>query len=219
MNETGHNSGALTPDEERALFFNHFNKIVRQDGIVRASRKQLGQLRKEAKSDGINPREMDLALRINALEDDAVVVDEFKDMARVMSWMGLPVNFQASMFDDLAPLDERARAAGAFASAAGKPGAPQHAPGSEPYKAWMRGYNDDGAARMKVIDGAMKKSAMIAAKAKAGPGKSEAEKALDGEPDFPDDTPDKPPETEPIQEEKASQRPLKKAAAKVKESA
>jgi len=38
-------------------------------------------------------------------------------MFTVMNWMGLPVNFQAKMFDDLAPLDERAYDAGALAAA------------------------------------------------------------------------------------------------------
>ncbi len=189
MTEIGDNSGDLTPDEKRALFFHHFNRIFKQKALADAARKQLGRLRKDAKSDGINLKELDFALRCDALEDEKIVVDEFKGMVRVMKWMGLPVNFQAEMFEDLTPLEDRAYAAGALASAKGKPGSPPHAPGSEPHQAWMRGFHDDGQARVNVLGEALVKSAAITAKAKAGPAKSEAERALDGEPDFPDDTP------------------------------
>lgn len=205
MPEAGHNSGDLTPDEKRALFFHHFNRIFKQKTIADAAREQLGRLRKDAKADGINPKEMDFALRCDALEDESIVVDEFKGMVRVMSWMGLPVNFQAEMFEDLAPLEDRAYAAGALASAIGKTAISPHEPGSEPDQAWMRGFHADGETTMKVLETALKKGPARLAKAKAGPGKSAAEKALDGEPGFEDDSqPDKPP---------------KKASAKVNEPA
>ncbi len=216
MSDTGHNSGELTIEEERALFFDHFNKILRQAGIAKAAREQLGRLRKAAKADGIDRKEMDLALRCNELEDDSILIDEFKDMAQVMKWMGLPVNFQAEMFDDLAPLDERAYEAGAVASAKGQPGRSPHAPGSEPDQAWLKGFNDDRQARLKALGDALKKTSTLAAKAKAGPGKSEAERALDGEPGFEDDAPSaKPAESETIVEK----RKTAKKRSRVKELA
>ncbi len=194
MPEIGDNSGALTPEEKRALFFDHFNKILRQAGIAKAAREQLGRLRKAAKDDGIKLKNMDFALRCNELEDDGIVIDEFKAIAQVMKWMGLPVNFQAEMFEDLAPLDERAYDAGAVASAKGQPGRSPHAPGSEPDQAWLMGFHDDGKNRLEFLSEALKKTATLSAKGKAGPGKSEAEKALDGEPGFDDDAPAEPPE-------------------------
>ncbi len=189
MPKIGDNSGALTPEEERALFFSHFNKILRQDGIAKAARQQLGRLRKGAKADGIKLKNMDFALRCNELEDEGIVIDEFKAMAQVMKWMGLPVNFQAEMFEDLAPLDERAYSAGALASAIGKTAISPHAPGSKPDQAWLRGFNEDGQIRVKALGEAMKKNVSANAKAKAGPARSEAEKTLDGEPGFENDAP------------------------------
>ena len=112
MTEIGDSSGTLTTDEKRALFFHHFNRIFKQKAIADASRKQLGQLRSDAKTDGINPKEMDLALRCDAIEDGNIIIDEFKGMIRVMSWMGLQVNYQAELFEDLAPLEDRAAAGG-----------------------------------------------------------------------------------------------------------
>ncbi len=222
MTNIGDNSGALTPEEERALFFNHFNKILRQDGIAKAARQQLGRLRKGAKADGIKLKNMDFALRCNELEDESIVVDEFKAMAQVMKWMGLPVNFQAEMFEDLAPLGERAYNAGALASATGKTAISPHSPGSKPDQAWLKGFNEDGSARVKALGEAMKKNVSANAKAKAGPARSEAEKALDGEPHFDDDTPAEPAKGGQKEGQPAKPKKVKAAAkkpARVKEPA
>ncbi len=214
-------AGELTIDEERALFFSHFTKVLKQSGIVKAASLQLGRLRKEAKADGIKMKAMDLALRCNDIEDDSILVDEFKAAAKVLTWMGVPAIAQSELFPDLTPLADRASDAGALASAKGLPGVSPHSPGSEADQAWLEAFAKDGADRLVSLGDAMRKTASVVAKAKAGPGKSEAERALDGEPGFVGEGLEAPaPEAElkPAKNPRTKTRKQSKAA-KVKEAA
>ncbi len=93
MSKSEGHPAELTIDEERALFFSHFNKILKQNGVAKEARVRLGELRKLAKADGIGMKGLDLALRCNEIEDDSILVEEFRTAAKVLTWMGLPVNF------------------------------------------------------------------------------------------------------------------------------
>lgn len=122
----GHNS-ELTPDERKALFFDHYRPIAAQLEKVREAQAEYKRLRKLAKADKIALWEIDYALRCAEVEDENIIPDRIKREAEIAAWFALPVEYQPDMFGDFGrePGEDRARREGRKAGATGH--------GSNPY--------------------------------------------------------------------------------------
>ncbi len=169
----------LTPQETKALFFNHLNPILRQKAVCDEARTKYNKLRKQAKAEGFKLRIMDEAVRIHQAEDEEIITQEIKDRVQMAVWMGLPLGSQLGMFDTdhLAPLVDRARAEGETAGLLGKEAKSEYDESTDAGQAWLEGWHEGQ--RLAAED---LKSAMIkrnaAAKAK-NDAKAKAKKRKD----------------------------------------
>lgn len=144
----GSNSADMTPEERRALFFDHYRPIAAQADRVREANVELKRLRKLAKSEGIVLADVDFALRCAEIDDSDIIVGELRRRTQIASWMALPVDFQAELFgaDEREPIEDKAFKAGALASSLGKnadPSVDGYDITSPPGQAWMRGHAED----------------------------------------------------------------------------
>jgi hypothetical protein len=154
----GHNS-KLSNEQQRALFFNHFPKILTAQGIVQTAQAEFKKLKKLAKADGLVLGDIDFALRLNNMDDLQIVADELDRRTAIANWMQAPVAYQPDMFvEGDRTLKQRAYEKGVLASAMGKNGNPELdyiAPGSEEWEAWLEGHADDRKQRMTALAEAM----------------------------------------------------------------
>ncbi|PWJ80607.1 hypothetical protein C7441_112149 [Pseudaminobacter salicylatoxidans] len=105
----GHNSG-ISEKDQRVLFFIHRNEHVRLMEAKKAADAALRNHGKQVKADlGENGmRQIKLYEELRTPEGEAKFKAQCAAEAQAAIWAGLPVNTQADMFSDLAPLDERA---------------------------------------------------------------------------------------------------------------
>lgn len=141
MSAPGHNS-ELTPDERKALFFDHYRGIAAQLEKLKVEQAEYKRLRKLAKADKIGLWEIDYALKCAEVEDETIIPDRIRREAEIASWFALPVDFQPDMFGDFErePGVDRARREGRAAGATGQ--------GSNPYdenspqgRAWVEEWS------------------------------------------------------------------------------
>ncbi|MFU0503620.1 hypothetical protein [Pseudaminobacter sp. NGMCC 1.201702] len=109
MAEAGHNSGMAEKDQQ-VLFFINRNEYVRLLEAKKAADAALRNHGKQIKADlGENGmRQIKLYEELRTPEGEAKFKAQRAADAQAAAWAGLPVNTQADMFSDLAPLDERA---------------------------------------------------------------------------------------------------------------
>lgn len=109
----GHNSG-ISDDDRRVLFFINRNEHVKLLAAKKAADAALKNHGKKIKADlGENGmRQIKLYEELRTPEGEERFKAQRLADAQVAAWAGLPVNTQADMFTDLAPLDERAFADG-----------------------------------------------------------------------------------------------------------
>lgn len=109
----GHNS-AQEDKDRRVLFFIHRNEHVRLLAAKKAADAALKNHGKKVKADlGENGmRQIKLYEELRTPEGEERFKAQRAAGAQAAAWAGLPVNTQADMFLDLAPLDERAFADG-----------------------------------------------------------------------------------------------------------
>lgn len=153
----GHNSGEMTAAERRALMFHHFNLIEAQKAKVKEEQDALKKLRKTAKADGIVMADLDYMARCADLEDPTIAPDELRRRAEIASWFALPVNFQADMFTDRMPLEERAFEEGIAAGLQGKDPTPPYDATSKPGQRWMDGWHEGQRQMREDLQAAMEK--------------------------------------------------------------
>jgi hypothetical protein len=103
MAEAGSNS-----EDMKALYFTHFNAIEAQKAIVKEAQAELKALRKKAKGDGCVMADLDYMARCANLDDPEIVPSELLRRTQIAAWFVLPVNYQPDMFEDRAPIDDRA---------------------------------------------------------------------------------------------------------------
>lgn len=161
--EAGHNS-ELTPEERKALFFDHYRPIAAQLEIVRAAQAEYKKLRKLAKADKIALWEIDYALKCAEVEDETILPDRIRREAEIAAWFALPVDFQPDMFGsfDREPGEDRARREGRAAGASGK--------GSNPYdenspqgRAWAEEWRKEQKKNAEALVSVMEKRNAAAA--------------------------------------------------------
>lgn len=163
MSEVGHNS-ELTPEERKALFFDHYRPIAAQLEKVREAQAEYKRLRKLAKADKIALWEIDYALRCAEVEDETIIPDRLKREAEIAAWFALPVDFQPDMFGDFGrePSEDRARREGRAAGASGI--------GSNPYdenspqgRAWAEEWSKEQTKARDALQSAMSKANAVKA--------------------------------------------------------
>lgn len=149
MTEIGDNS-AITPEEKRALFFQHFRRIKAAKTELDAARADYKELRAVAKADGITMRQMDHALKHVEADDEKIIVDEIREIMEVAEWFAAPINTQFDIFTDRAPVEQKIREAGVVAGLSGNDGVSGYAEGSPDDKLWMEGWH---AGQAKLAEG------------------------------------------------------------------
>lgn len=109
-NDIGHNSGEMAEKDRKVLFFINRNQYVRLLAAKKAADAALKNHGKQIKADlGDNGlAQIKLYEMARTPEGEAKIKAEMVAMREAMSWAGMPVNTQADLFADLAPLDERA---------------------------------------------------------------------------------------------------------------
>lgn len=153
----GHNS-ELTPEERKAIFFDHFRPIAAQLEKVKEAQAEYKRLRKLAKADKIALWEIDHALKCAEVEDENIIPDRIRREAEIASWFALPIEYQADMLGDFErePGEDRARREGRAAGATGK--------GSNPYdensalgRAWADEWSKEQKKAREALQAAMEK--------------------------------------------------------------
>lgn len=177
QDKTGHNSGELTPAESRVLHMHHFRLIEAQKAIVKAAQDDLKKLRKTAKADGLVMADLDYMARCANLEDPTIAPAEIRRRAEIASWFALPVNFQADMFVDRMPLDDRAYEEGVAAGLQGKDPMAPYDQGSSAGQKWLQGWHE-GQRQMR--------EDLLSAMQKRNAQRDELIKAADEDEEFPE---------------------------------
>lgn len=177
----GHNSSALTDDQQQALFWSHLGKIKRQRDKIASLTGELRQAYKLAKAEGFSKADLDYALRLES-EDETEAIDRRRREAQIARWMAHPIGTQSDLFDgvDRTPAVDKAYATGKIAAFKGDaPIAPYADGGSEQAQAWLRGHHD-GSAELRDIQS--KKNPPAPLLDASGKPKAEGEKRKGGRP-------------------------------------
>jgi hypothetical protein len=105
----GDNS-AMADEDRKVLFFLNRNEYVRLLAAKKAADAALKNHGRQIKADlgehGL--AQIKLYEQSRTPEGEAKIKAEFEAQRQAMRWAGIPVNTQVDMFEDLAPLDERA---------------------------------------------------------------------------------------------------------------
>lgn len=152
----GDNGGNhLTPEERKSLMFHHYRRVVEQKEVLDDAREEYKRLRKEAKADGITLADLDFMIRCAEIDDPAIVPDELKRRAEIAAWFALPVNYQADMFDDRTPLEDRAFEEGKAVGLQGK--ACESPYDGAPGQKWTEGWHEGQRMMRDDLQSAMEK--------------------------------------------------------------
>ncbi len=169
----GHNS--ITDDDKRVLFFMNRNAYVAALATKKAADAALKNVGKKVKAD-LGDHGL---LQIKLYEESRTPEGEAKIKARMEAerqaarWAGLPINAQVDMFEDLAPLAERAFAEGEEAGLRGDTFDNPHDPNTDYGRQYEAGWKSGQA---KLAEGFQKLEAdeLIKAAPDADPFEDEA---------------------------------------------
>lgn len=168
----GHNSGDLTENERKALFFHHLRKRMAHNKElteINAAKKADG---KTAQADGVVLGNLDYAIKALGTDDKGIVTDRFMEQGEILTWLGLTPGFQTDMFRDRAPAIEKIEKQGELAGLAALERSSGYGPGSDEGATWLRGY-DNGQKIMR--------DNLEAAMTKKNAAKDDADELIEGE--------------------------------------
>jgi ribosome modulation factor len=149
----------LTLAERKAIYFDHFNKIMRQTAICKAENEVRKTLRKEAKAAGIILSDIDFGMRCATIEDPQVVVDEQARRAEIGRFFALPIGSQVDFEFDREPAVDRAARQGEAAGYAGKDrDAAGYDLNSDQGRAWLAAWDDAQANMLADLAAGMEKA-------------------------------------------------------------
>lgn len=143
----GHNSG-LTENQERALFFDHLNKIQASKEELEKMKASHARLFKAAKADGINKKDLEYALRLRADDSNGEeLLEERRREIRIAKWLQHPVGTQIDLFDaDRSTAEEKAFELGKNAGMEGETCIAPYDGSSKQAQAWIKGWHEGQAA-------------------------------------------------------------------------
>ncbi len=132
----GHNSDTLDDDQLRALLMDAVGKIEPMKGKIAKLAGELLNLYKTAKGDGVQKKDIDLAIKLRAQDPEQVRADAAR-RAKITEW--LHPGTQADLFGATEPMD-RVYEDGKQAGAEGKdPIAPAHF--ASQASRWLEGWH------------------------------------------------------------------------------
>jgi hypothetical protein len=177
MIKPGHNSGDMSEADRKVLFFINrqaYLKAMEAKKLADAAVKNVGkQIKSDLGPNGlIQIKEYE---RARTPEGEAAIKAEMEAKRQSWRWAGMPVDTQADMFTDLAPLDERAFEEGETAGLEGETYANPYDENSHHGKQFEAGWK---AGQAKLFEGIKKKEVDA---------KAEANELIKGESPFADD--------------------------------
>lgn len=139
----GHNSG-LTENQERALFFDHLNKIQSSKEELEKFKAAHARLFKAAKADGFTKKDLEYALRLRADDSNGEeLLEERRREVRIAKWLQHPVGTQIDLFDeDRTTAVERAKELGKNAGMEGKSCIAPYDGSTDQAQAWIEGWHE-----------------------------------------------------------------------------
>jgi hypothetical protein len=140
MNQ-GHNSGDLTENEERALFFHHVRKEIAHQAKIKERQEARKADRKLAQADDIVLADIDYAVRAMNAEDKGTITARHLQQSKINFWLGLTSGYQTDFFVDRAPGLERIEKEGERAGYLATERVSPYAKGSDEDESWHRGYD------------------------------------------------------------------------------
>lgn len=176
-------------EQRKVLFFTHVEKRMAIDAKISELREDRKKATGLAKADGIKSKRLDKAIAGMTCQDEQAFLDEYVADGEVLEWLGMFPGFQADMFKDRMPSDERVERAGALAGYANQPRESGYAADSKETQIWLKAYDRAAKSRADNLADAMeaaekaRQKGTAATKKKAA--KSKAGAPLNGE--TPDD--------------------------------
>lgn len=179
MTGPGHNT-ELTPDERRALFFHHLQKVMRAHSKSKEANDNLKAEKNIAKASGIPIMRLNKAISVLTAEDQEKVAGNFRGDAEVLAWLGVIPSNEGTLFENREqPEEERAYQAGFAAGLLAQDPAPPHAAETTQHQKWMGGWHDAQKKMRNDLHTAMQKNALRAQAEDAADEADEAEESGD----------------------------------------
>lgn len=175
---TGHNSGELTPDQEKAHFFHHMRKDMATQAKIKALQDERKKDRKLAQSEDIALSRLDFAQKALSAEDKSTITQKVNDQLKIMEWLHIIPAYNEDLLADRAPREEKIEGQGEIAGLAGIDRVSNYAAGSEDDRAFLRGYDRGQAIMRDNLEAAMSKKNVA---------KTNEEPPADGSDPFPED--------------------------------
>lgn len=141
MTMTGHNSGQLTEDEDKALFFTHVRTRIADNSRIKTASEIKKDNSKKFQLDGYTAEEIDFTVRAMTASDKGKITDRWLSFGRILGWLGLASGFQADLFKDRAPQIEKIRRDGENAGLAALERKSNFAPNSDEDLNWLEAYD------------------------------------------------------------------------------
>lgn len=156
----GHNSGALTENEEKALFFYHVRKDMASKAKLKEIQAQIKADRKLAQADSIALSRIDFAEKALDADDKTTITQRVNDQLKIMEWLNIIPPPSGDLFADRAPKEEKIEGQGEIAGLSAGEGITRtspYAPNSPDDQAWLRGWDRGQAIMRDNLEKAMSK--------------------------------------------------------------
>lgn len=150
----GHNSNALSDDQQRALGFHHKRLWQVALDAQKAAAAEVKKAEKRAVADGISKADLKLMRDLDGKAGDAALRVEIERTLRVARWMGAEVGEQFS-FDDIpnrAPVTERAFERGKRDGMSGATAVTPEGYTGESEQEYLRGWHDGQAILFSALE-------------------------------------------------------------------
>jgi hypothetical protein len=157
---TGHNSGALTENEEKALFFYHVRRDMASKARLKEIQAQIKADRKLAQADNIALSRIDFAEKALDADDKTTITQKVNDQIKIMEWLNIIPPASKDLFADRAPKEEKIEGQGEIAGMSAEAGVSRTSPyakGSTDDEAWLRGWDRGQAIMRDDLESAMTK--------------------------------------------------------------
>lgn len=137
----GHNSGALTDKEEKALHLNQVREykiLLKSLSDVQAAIRNFG---KRVKSEGGSVADLKRTIKLETPGGEAEIKASIEKDMKLLRWAGVAVGTQTDMFVDIRSQFEKGHEEGERDGMNGYPARTIFSPGTEGYKGYMEGYH------------------------------------------------------------------------------
>jgi len=138
-------------EESRALFLQTLPKIADLKAKLNTANANLRNAYKTAKKDGFLKNDFEIAFQLQQAEGEKARKAAIARDLTIAKWMGCDLGAQLDMFvqDERVPAVDRAYDEGVTCSMQGEAAKPGYDPGTEQYRAFMKGFHDDQEKRIK----------------------------------------------------------------------